>query len=158
MGTPFYSAPEFLGHKNIDLILHELPKVDSFSFGIIALKILGFLIYNESELVRINDRIRNGDILEELNTYFCLHSDEEEVKSKNKTIVDTCFGTAKCFSNSDMLIDAFGESEKNQQSSNLVTGLKNLLIKLLQKQPSNRTGMKKALNELNTIEKNSIWG
>lgn len=62
VGTHFYSAPEFLGHKGIELLLHNLPKADSFSFGMIALKILGFLIYDESELVRINDRVRNGNI------------------------------------------------------------------------------------------------
>ena len=52
VGTHFYSAPEFLKHKELELKLHLLPKADSFSFGIIALKVLGFLVYSESELFR----------------------------------------------------------------------------------------------------------
>ena len=131
VGTHFYSAPEFLKHKEMELKLHLLPKADSFSFGIIALKVLGFLVYSESELFRLNDKIRNGDIEEELNKYLHLPSAELNTEKQFETIVNTCYGTAKCFRNSPLFVLAYGKAQAEkvlkEESLKLITGMRDLL-------------------------------
>jgi hypothetical protein len=149
-------------NKEMELKLHLLPKADSFSVGIIALKVLGFLVYSESELFRLNYKIRNGDIEEEFNKYLHFPSAELNTEKQFETIVNTCYGTAKCFRNSPLFVLAYGEAQAEQvlkeESLKLVTGMRYLLKRLLQKQPSSRISIKKALGELLKIQKEAIWG
>jgi len=68
-GTRFYMAPEFLGEKSVSPAEIFLPPADMFSLGMVIFNLLGFLDFEESELFRLNDRLRKNP-KRELSSFF----------------------------------------------------------------------------------------
>lgn len=60
-GTRFYMAPEFAGEQfqaeeaDVGIVF---PSSDMFSFGMVLVKMLGFLFLDNSEMIRLGDKIR----------------------------------------------------------------------------------------------------
>eukprot|EP00092_Neocalanus_flemingeri_P028968 GFUD01031451.1.p1 GENE.GFUD01031451.1~~GFUD01031451.1.p1 ORF type:complete len:511 (+),score=157.39 GFUD01031451.1:160-1692(+) len=72
-GTRFYMAPEFLGEKSVSPAEIFLPPADMFSLGMVIFNLLGFLDLEESELFRLNDRLRRNP-KRELSSFFSTES------------------------------------------------------------------------------------